>query len=344
MSDRRDLLIAGGGPTGLATALYAARAGLDVTIWEPRAGSIEKACGEGLMPAALAALLDLGVDPLGHDLTGIRYIAGGSAAQASFAAGSGRGVRRTTLHDALRSAVQAAGVPIEQRAVKDIRQDDRQVLVDGVPFGHLIAADGLHSGIRRSLGLDRQARGPVRFGLRTHFEMAPWSSFVEVHWSPRCEAYITPVADGVVGVAVLTSERGPYADHLAQFPQIAERVATVTHDKISGAGPLRQRSTARVAGRVLLVGDASGYIDALTGEGIALGMAHAKAAVEAVAAGRSQDYERTWRIASWRYQALTAGLLRATRVGVVRRTIVPAARRAPWLFDAAVNALAGSPS
>ncbi len=50
MSDHRDLLVAGGGPTGLATALYAARAGLDVTVWEPRAGSIEKACGEGLMP------------------------------------------------------------------------------------------------------------------------------------------------------------------------------------------------------------------------------------------------------------------------------------------------------
>ena len=57
----RDLLVAGGGPVGLATALYAARAGLDVAVVEPRDGAIDKACGEGLMPGAVAALADLGV-------------------------------------------------------------------------------------------------------------------------------------------------------------------------------------------------------------------------------------------------------------------------------------------
>lgn len=337
----KNLLVAGGGPAGLATALYAARAGLDVEVWEPRPGAIDKACGEGLMPAALAALRDLGVDPDGHDLAGIRYVAGERHAQARFAAGVGRGVRRITLHDALRGAVRAAGVPIVQRKVSTVRQDERSVDADGVRFGYLVAADGLHSPIRRRIGLDTPARGPVRFGLRTHFQTAPWSPFVEVHWTPGCEAYITPITNDCVGVAILTSDKGSYEDHLARVPAVAARVSGANHDRVAGAGPLRQRSTSRVAGRVLLVGDASGYIDALTGEGIALGVSQAKAAVTAIASGRPESYERSWRLVSWRYQALTAGLVRATQFDAVRKAIVPAAERAPWLFGAAVNALAG---
>ena len=94
-----DLIVAGGGPVGLATAITAALAGLEVVIVEPRAGVIDKACGEGLMPQALATLNTLGIDPDGVDLAGIRYLSGSRAAQAKFRAGPGRGVRRTVLHD-----------------------------------------------------------------------------------------------------------------------------------------------------------------------------------------------------------------------------------------------------
>ena len=117
-SSMRDLLVAGGGPVGLATALYAARAGLDVAVLEPRPGAIDKACGEGLMPGAVAALGDLGV-PLGgapdhrHPLPrrrtaptaqGATVGAPRQVAEAPFRHGPGRGVRRTTLHAALGAA------------------------------------------------------------------------------------------------------------------------------------------------------------------------------------------------------------------------------------------------
>lgn len=335
-----DLLVAGGGPAGLATALYARRAGLEVSVWEPRGEVIDKACGEGLMPGAVAALDDLGITPAGHALHGIRYVAGGTRAQADFRGGQGRGVRRTTLHAAMRTAVLEAGVEIVQRPVKAVTQDDDAVVVDGTRARYVVAADGLHSPIRRSLGLEGRPARLRRYGLRSHVRTRPWTSHVEVHWSPQAEAYVTPVAEDLVGIAVLTSRRAPFPEHLSAFTELRERVGGQEISEVRGAGPLRQRSRHRVAGRVLLVGDAAGYVDALTGEGVALAVAQARAAVAAVRAGEPDGYEDAWRQVTWRYRVLTASLLGASRWSPVRRGIVPAAAALPRVFQATVDTLA----
>jgi flavin-dependent dehydrogenase len=339
----RDVVVVGGGPIGLATALYAARAGLDVAVLEPRPAPIDKACGEGLMPGAVGDLDELGIELSGLPLTGIRYVDGARSVDAPFRAGPGRGVRRTALHAALTEAVARAGVPVERRTVRTISQDDDGVIVDAEPARYVLAADGLHSAVRRMVGLEeghRGRRGRRRFGLRRHVATAPWTTFVEVHWSPRAEAYVTPVAEDCVGVALLVDEGGDYDDLLADFPALGERLVGVPATRVLGAGPLRQRSRRRVAGRVLLVGDAAGYVDALTGEGIALGLAQARAAVEAVRAGNPAGYERHWQRLSWRHNLLTHGVLAASGRPTLRRRLVPAAEAAPWLFRAAVNELA----
>ena len=152
---------------------------------------------------------------------------------------------------------------------------------------------------------------------------------------------MTPVADGLVGVAVLTDRPQHLPRALDRVPDAARRgCARWPLTRVRGAGPLRQRSTRRVQGRVLLVGDAAGYVDALTGEGIALGIAQARAAVAAIVAGRPGRYERDWRRVTRRHDLLTRGLLTASRHPSLRTRIVPAAAALPWVFDAAVNQLA----
>lgn len=336
----RDLLVAGGGPVGLATALYAARAGLDVGVVEPREGVIDKACGEGLMPGAVAALTDLGVRLDGHPITGIRYLDGSRQAEAPFRHGPGRGVRRTTLHRALAEAVLTAGVKTDPRAVRDVVDRGDHVVVDGEPARYLVAADGLHSPVRRMVGLDSPPGGPRRYGQRCHVDVAPWTSFVEVYWAAAGEAYVTPVAADRVGVAVLTSRRCGLAELLEGFPALVDRLGGTSVQAVRGAGPLRQRVRRRAAGRVLLVGDAAGYVDALTGEGIALGVAQARAAVDAVLADDPAHYERVARRIGRRHELLTRGMLAATRHDAVRRRIVPAAAALPSVFGSAVDQLA----
>ena len=339
----RDLVVAGGGPVGLAVALHAQRAGLDVVVREPRPGPVDKACGEGLMPGAVAELAALGVEPRGHDIAGIRYldgVGGGNGVAARFAAGSGRGVRRTVLHAALADRLAAAGISVEQRPVRTLRDAGDHLVVDGEQTRYLVAADGLHSPTRRLVGLEAdQPRGRRRFGLRCHVHQAPWSDFVEVHWSPHAEAYVTPVDDDLVGVAILTERGEGFDDALAGFPVLRERLVG-ERTRVRGAGPLRQRVRARAAGRVLLAGDAAGYVDALTGEGIALGLAQARAAVACVAADRLDLYDRRARRIGRRQDLLTHALLLATRSRAVRRRLVPAAELLPWVFSTAVNQLA----
>jgi flavin-dependent dehydrogenase len=112
---------------------------------------------------------------------------------------------------------------------------------------------------------------------------------------------------------------------------------------VRGAGPLRQAVRRRVApgGRVLLVGDASGYVDALTGEGISVGLAQARALAACLAAGRPAEYERHWRRVSRRSNLLTAALLGARRNPVLGSRIVPAAAALPAVFGRAVRCITG---
>jgi flavin-dependent dehydrogenase len=336
-----DVIVVGGGPAGLAVALGASRAGMDVVVFEKRQGTIDKACGEGLMPGALRALLALGVDPPGHEIRGITYRQGDTVARAAFRNGPGRGVRRTILQDALRDAVQQNGIPIKQTTVTGVEQLGDHVEVAGTVARYVVAADGLHSPLRTAAGLATAHRHPPRWGLRRHYAVAPPSDNVEVTWADASEAYVTPIAPDTIGVAILSSARGSFGDQLTAFPDLADRLAGATPvSDVRGAGPLRQAVTGRVAGRVLLVGDAAGYIDALTGEGLALSLTAAAELVACLIADRPETYDRAWSTVSRRSRWLTGGLLWARNRPALAHRVVPLAARAPRAFAAAVDQLA----
>lgn len=335
-----DLLVAGGGPAGLATALYAARAGMDVTVLEPRNSPIDKACGEGLMPGAVTALAALDVQPAGRRFRGIDYVRGDVHAQALFRSGHGLGVRRTDLQAALLAAAYAAGVRVQAHAVSRVDQDAGSVTAGGLTARYLVAADGLHSPVARGLGLDLPVKSRPRWGQRRHYRIAPWSDLVQVHWAERSEAYVTPVAPDQVGVAILSGDRLPFEEQLHGFPELTDLLAGAEAAPVRGAGPLRRRTRRRVDGRVLLVGDAAGYVDALTGEGIAVSLACARSLVQCLVAGTPEAYESRWTAQSRRYRAITSSLLWATGRPALRRVLVPAASAAPWAFSAAVQQLA----
>jgi len=357
-------VVAGAGPAGAATAIRAALAGLSVVIVEPRSAPIDKACGEGIAHSAVDYLARLGVGLTGRPFHGIRYLDGVHRVDARFRAGPGLGVRRTTLQQALTDRLAELDVPVLQTRVGPITQNTTSVAAAGITARYLAAADGLHSPIRRQLGLARSGvdrtrlaspgtaasviagliptsgAGAVRRGLRQHFFVSPWTDLVEVYWSRLGEAYVTPVADDLVGVAILTSARGSFDSHLNAFPALRRRLCDARPaGAVMGAGPLRQRVRGRVAGRVLLVGDAAGYVDALTGEGIAVAVRTSAELVDCVRKDRPEDYEAAWRRVSWECRLLTGSLLWARNRQLLAPRIVPAAALLPGVYATIVNRL-----
>ncbi len=360
------MVVVGAGPAGLVTALACADRGLSVRVLDHRSTPIDKACGEGLMPDAVAILDALGVTlPEHRPIRGIRYLDGSHCVEGRFPRRPGAGVRRPVLHRALLDRAREVEIDVRERVrvtglhtSGDDARGARWVLEsdDGpVAPDWIVGADGLHSKLRHWSGLARAGRrfAPRRFGIRRHFRVQPWTDLVEVHWSDAGEAYVTPVASEEIGVAVLWArptgasrsrdeERrvptddgpGTFGRLLRSFPVLAERLVDVEAvSPAMAAGPLRQRTGGVTVGNLALVGDAAGYVDAITGEGMALAFHQAVELARTLAAGDVATYALAHRRQSRVPNLFTEAALGLSRHPRLRRRALGALAGEPALFD-----------
>jgi flavin-dependent dehydrogenase len=339
----RDLIVVGGGPAGLATAIEARMAGMAVTVLDRRRPPIDSACGEGLMPGGVSRLLRLGVEVAAdgaHLFHGIRYVDGETSAEARFAEGAGLGIRRTELHRALVARAEALGAELRW-GVAATGLDGDGVNTEGgrLRSRWLVAADGRLSRMRRWAGIATTTPRDPRFGVRRHFSLPPWTDLVEVHWGDDAEAYVTPVGPDTVGVAVLTRSKPVDFDRVVRgFPALAARLDGAEEaSRDRGAGPFGQRAVSVVRGRLALVGDASGSLDPITGEGLSVAFAQAEALIGALADPSSADYPAAHRRIMRLPRTITHLLLIAERRPPLRRFVTRTLAAAPGLFSRVVG-------
>jgi flavin-dependent dehydrogenase len=275
-SKATDVFVIGAGPAGIAAALAARLRGFEVTVADGCSPPIDKPCGEGLMPDGVSALQSLGVSVPSveaHRFEGIRFLSSGLSAEARFPYGSGLGVRRTNLHRIMVGHAESVGVRFRWCSVATGLRADGVLLKGGfVPARWTIGADGSNSQVRRWSGLDLHRGKEQRFAFRRHYRIAPWTEFMELHWGARCQLYVTPVGRDEVCVALISRDPKLRLDEaLREFPEITKRLRCVDYGSVErGAISVTRRLAHVYKERVALIGDASGGVDAITGEGLCL--------------------------------------------------------------------------
>ncbi|MBM4279835.1 MAG: FAD-binding protein [Deltaproteobacteria bacterium] len=367
-----EVVVAGGGLAGAALALALRRQGTSVVVVDKADFPREKPCGEGLLPHGVALLQGLGLGDVvdacgGRPFRGILYHCHGVVAAGDFAHGAtGRGLRRRLLDESVRARAASAGATLVRARVDraSVDPDGATLMLDdgrALRGRVLVGADGPRSTVRHSLGLDGGAPRRARFALRRHYRLRPGAALpdrVEVHVGHHHELYVTPVAaadgsgDAVIGVAALC-ERAVFAaqggrpderlDALvaACAPLAARLQGAVPDGPALSCGPLRVRARDVAQGRALLIGDAAGYVDAITGEGMSLALQTARLAVDAVGAilgdgdvdAAAARYRRARAVVFRDHAVLTQGLVELARRPFFARRVIARLGREPALFS-----------
>ena len=325
-----DVLIVGGGVAGSAMAAYLLERDISVIVFEKKRFPRDKVCGEGIMPTGVRLLDKLGVlDRIPSadksPFKGITFIAGRARASGDFPGLSdgypyGLGIRRIILDDAARLEAEARGaLYLQETGVESILMDEAptvKVRAGGREWRGrlLVGADGSRSKVRRVLGLGGAPAKRRRYGVRAHLRFRDperMGTYVEVYALSDGELYTSAVnAQDHLAVILLEQEEmhrfggrlnAAYDEFIRRHPVLAERFDGA--ERVSEAmatGPLRQNVRHVVTDHALLVGDAAGFVDPITGEGVSRALLSASMAAPVIAdalragdtsVGRLRPYE-----------------------------------------------------
>jgi menaquinone-9 beta-reductase len=293
-----DVVVVGAGPSGATTALLLARQGHKVVVIDRARFPRDKACGEGLMPPGVGVLRRLALYDevmatgarLLHGVT-YQHPGGSPAVYAPFpppptgAPAAGLGIRRTTFDAVLVDALRREpNVTLrEGERVTDLLKDGSNAVRGVVGESQeisaevVVGADGLHSAVRGWAGLSIRGPRRGRYGLAGHWRVdVRHRQAITVTLCDGHEWYEAPVGPDLLLVSVLTRPSSPPITARTYEAAAREGVPALREDELVsgplGAAQFRQRARAVAEGRIFLVGDAAGYDDPTTGEGLAIGM------------------------------------------------------------------------
>ena len=249
------------------------------------------------MPDGVEALHNLGITiPAGEarPFRGIRFVSGNKTAEAVFPRGTACGIRRTALHRIMVEHAEAAGVSMRwQAAVTGLHREGAWVAGDLVRARWVVGADGAQSRVRHWAGLDVHQRKDVRFAFRRHYRVAPWTDFMELHWGEQRQIYVTAVDSAEICVAMISdSPKLRLEDALGEFPELSARLRGAGHTSSErGAITVSRKLRRLYCERTVVVGDASGGVDAITGEGLCLAFRQAALLGECLATNDLARYQ-----------------------------------------------------
>jgi flavin-dependent dehydrogenase len=339
MGGGTDVLVIGGGPAGLAAAIAARKKGFEVAVVDGAKPPIDKACGEGLMPDALGALRELGVSihrDEGMAFRGIRFLDATTSVEGRFPSGNGIGMRRTLLHEKMVARAEECEVSLLWNTpVTGLTEEGAMLGGRIMTAKWIVGADGINSRIRRWTGLEPGSRKEVRFAQTRHFRMKPWTDCMEIHWGRKMQAYVTPLGQEEICLALISRDpRVRLEEAWGQFPRLESKLKDADVSS-SGRGAITvTRGLDRVyKGNIVLMGDASGSVDAITGEGLCQSFRQALAFADALEAGDLESYQAAHRRLAWRPNLMGRLLLRLDQYSSVRKRALRALAKTPDLFS-----------
>ena len=350
MGEGTGVLVIGGGPAGLAAAIAARAKGFDVTVADGAKPPIDKACGQGLLPGTIAALRELGVAICpgdGQDFRGVRFVDGATSAEASFLGATGFGVRRTVLHQKMVERAQECGITLLWNTPVAGLSGGGAILGGKVVKARwIIGADGIHSRVRRWAGLNAKGQQEIRYAQRRHFRVSAWTDYMEIHWGKKAQVYVTALGNDEACVALISRDpRMRLQDAWKEFPRLAGHLRHAQPSSAErGAVTVTRKLDQVYKGNIALIGDASGSVDAVTGEGLCLSFQQAIALAGALSSGKLENYQRDHRQLARRPNTMSRLLLLLDRYPSVRKRVLRCFAGEPQLFARLLAAHLGESS